>query len=150
MQDWNDVLWIGRRGSADCPEEKTVAALQEQGIPIALQERGRRVNQRAASPGQIEETEASVVVGVVATGVGEEAGQGLGRFLAEVGVGAEGEPGSGDALEAAQRAVGHPREDVDDEVSGEAGHAPLLPRPPRHGPICKWKIEGVASFLGLD
>lgn len=85
-------------------------------------------------------------------GEAEESGQGLGRFLAQVGVGAEGEPGSGDALEAAQRPVGHPREDLDGEVIGEAGHALLLPRPPRH-PICKRGIEGdhlTAPFLGFD
>jgi len=79
---------------------------------------------------------------VFLTGEAEEAGQGLGRFLAEVRVGAEGEPGSGHALEPAQRHVGHPREDLDDEVLREAGHALLLPRPPRH-PICEWWGIGV-------
>jgi len=77
---------------------------------------------------------------VFRTAEAEDSGQGLGRFLAEIRVGAEGEPGSGHALEPAQRPVGHPREDLDDEVLREAGHALLLPRPPRH-PISVAKLQ---------
>jgi hypothetical protein len=43
------------------------------------------------------------------TAVVEESRQGLRSTLADVPVRAEGQPGSGHALEAAERLVGHPR-----------------------------------------
>lgn len=56
----------------------------------------------------------------------EEAGQGLRTLLADLGVGAEGKPGLGHALEAAERAVGYPRQDLDEGAFGEAPQGLLL------------------------
>lgn len=66
----------------------------------AAQEREVRVDHGRTSSGQIVETAAVVFV--------EEAGHGLRRPPADAGVGAEGEPLLGHALEAAQRPAGHP------------------------------------------
>jgi hypothetical protein len=83
------------------------------------QERERGIDHRRASPRQI------VELYTILTGV-EEAGKGLGTTLADVGVRAEGQPRLGHALEAAERHVGHPREDLDEGPLGEARRSLLL------------------------
>ena len=65
----------------------------------AAQEREVGVDHGRTFSGQIVETQAVIIV--------EEAGHGLQRHLAGVGVGAEGEPLFGHTLEAAQRPAGH-------------------------------------------
>lgn len=59
----------------------------------------------------------------------EESGEGLGRSLDDVRVGAEGEPLFGHAPEAAERPVGQARQDLDEGALGEARRRglPLLP-----------------------
>lgn len=59
----------------------------------------------------------------------EESGEGLGRSLDDVRVGAEGEPLLGHAPEAAERPVGQARQDLDEGALGEARRRglPLLP-----------------------
>jgi hypothetical protein len=56
----------------------------------------------------------------------EEAGKALRRPLADVGVGAEREPRTGHAREAAERLVGHPRQDLQKGTLGDAHHSLLL------------------------
>jgi hypothetical protein len=95
-------------------EEEAAAALFDGVAVVGPQpERERRVDQRGAFAGQVMELEASTVVV-------EEAGQGLRAPLADVGVGAEGQPRLGHALEAAERLVGNPRQDSGEDVGGEA------------------------------
>jgi hypothetical protein len=85
---------------------------------VALaQESEEGVDHRRASPGQIAEAPRVLV---------EEAGQGLRTPLADLVVGAEGKPGLGHALEAAERHVGHPRQDLDEWPLGDAPQWLLL------------------------
>jgi len=65
----------------------------------------------------------------------EEAGEGLGEPPTVVGVADEVAPVGGDALAPAQRLDGQPRQDIDDEVVGQAGRrrvGNLLPGRLRH------------------
>ena len=74
-------------------------------------------------------------VGGVDVEMVEEARDGLREPAAVVGVGDEVAPGRGDALAAAQRLDGQPRQDIDDEVVGQAGRrrvGNLLPGRLRH------------------
>jgi hypothetical protein len=80
-------------------------------------DQGRLVLARA---GEVEGFYRVLVVDDVVADV-EEAGEGLGHLGAVVGVGDEGEPLPADALEAVQRLGGQPRQDLQDEVFGEAG-----------------------------
>jgi hypothetical protein len=101
-------------------EEKAAAALYKLDVDVALaQERHRGIDYRGTSPGQIVELEA------IAAEV-EEAGEGLRAPLADFGIGAEGKPRLWHALEAAERPVGHPGQDLDQSVLRQARHGLVL------------------------
>lgn len=93
--------------------------LDREALVAPDQERERRVDRRGPSAGQVVEFEASAVLV-------EESRQGLRRQLADLWVGAEGEPGLGHALEAAERPVGHPRQDLREGPLREAPQRLLL------------------------
>jgi hypothetical protein len=106
-------------------QEEAIAAVVDDTAPVCgRQERKRGVDHGRASTRQVNEVAAVATIGAQA--VKEEAGHGLRAPAADDGVGAEGKPWPGDALEAAQRLVGHPREDFGDEIVGEAGRHWLL------------------------
>lgn len=107
-------------------EEAGGALLELESMVSPAQERERSIDQRAP-PGQIAEAE------VVGQAVMEESGEGLRCPLDGFdGVGAELAPLLGDALEAAERPVGQPRQDLDEGALGDALRCrgrwlPLLP-----------------------
>lgn len=100
-------------------QQKAIGGVNDLDVFTAAGQEGKRgVDHRPASPRHIGEM-ARFEGLAVGYPVVEEAGQGLMCLPAEGRVGAEGEPWFGHALEAAERAVGHPGEDVGDEVLGE-------------------------------
>jgi hypothetical protein len=103
-------------------EEKAAAALLDLEALVAPQERESRVDHRGPSPRQIAEFEVAISICVVM----EEAGQGLRRPLTDVWAGAESEPRPRHTLEAAQRPVGHPRQDLHERALREAPRGLLL------------------------
>lgn len=108
------------RGSLGRPaEEKAIAGIHDGDVLVAGHEGEWGADQgRLACLAEIGESPHFATVVDVAQ---EEAGDGLEKPPAVVGVGDEIAPVRGDALAAAQRLYGQPREDIDDEVIGEAG-----------------------------
>ena len=113
-------------------------------VCVALsQERERGVDQRQTSSRQITETELVVVVV-------EETRKGLRRPLADVLGGAEGKPRLGHALEAAQRPVGHPSEDLDEGTLGDAHRRLPLVLMPLPFLLCINDTKSLFTIYSLD
>lgn len=129
---------LGSGERANTAEEKAIAAVQNVADALVTGEEGQRgANQLSPIPSPPNIGEVPSFLGearVVARGV-EHAGEGLGEPPAVVGVGDEGAPVPGDALEVAERLDWEPCQDLNDEVVGEAvrraAHL-LLPGPLRH------------------
>jgi hypothetical protein len=102
-------------------EEEAVAAIQYIHAPALGKEGAGGVDRRAASTRDIGEVDRCFYNPLVCVGDAvEEAGQGLGELLAVVGVVDEAQPVVGDTLKAAERFGGDARQDLHEEVVGEA------------------------------
>lgn len=119
----HDVAEHRIRRRALCPggtaEKETIAGIHDGDIIIPGHE-GKGVTDQGR-PACLTEIDESPCLAPAVRRVEKEAGEGLGEPVAVVGVGDEAAPVRGDALAAAERLDGQPREDLHDEVVGEAG-----------------------------